>query len=72
MEIREVKVKWDDLTEAEKEQARESYICIREEEECRNRDELTEKYPYPINSDCVECCKGFYRDLETGYIFVDI
>ena len=68
----EIRVNWNDLTEAEKAQATESYVCIREEEEQRSRDEVTDEYPYPIDPANVECCRGFYRNLETGYIFVDI
>lgn len=66
-------LRWDDLTPAEQEQARESYICIREYEECRDRDDVISNpdYDYPIDGDYVECCK-FERDEETGYIWVII
>lgn len=63
---------WDDLTEAEKEEAKESYICIREYEEERNRNDITSNpdYDYPITADGIECCK--FERMASGYIFVNI
>ena len=61
---------WNDLTEMEKAQATESYIWIREQEEQRQRDEITEEYPEPINPDGVTCCR--FERMEDGYIYVDI
>lgn len=61
---------WEDLSPAEKEQATETYICIRECEEQRSRDEVTNTYAELINPSNVECCK-FIRQ-EDGYVIVDI
>lgn len=63
---------WNDLTEAEKEQAKESYICLREYEEDRNRDDVTSNpdYDYPITGDGVESCR--FERMESGNIFVII
>lgn len=61
---------WNDLTDEEKKQARETYISIREAEEERRRDEITEEYPYPIDGDGV-LNRRFLRESD-GYITVDI
>lgn len=57
---------WEDLTFDEQEQVRESYICFRECEEERSRDEVTDAYPEPINGDNV---RGYaFHRTEDGYI----
>ena len=63
---------WDDLTDEEKVAARESYICIREHEEDRHRDDITNNpdYDYPITGDSVEGCR--FERMESGCIYVDI
>lgn len=63
-------LKWNDLTKAEQEQAKETYIRIREDEEERDRNEITNDYPEPIDSTGVEGC-SFERQAD-GYIDVII
>lgn len=53
---------WEDLTEQEKEQAKETYISIREIEEETTREN--------IDADFVECCS--FERLDNGYIEVII
>lgn len=61
----EIRLEWKDLNSAEKLQAIESYAYIRECEEGKpcSKKRAEENTPY---------CRGFYKDIETGYIFVDI
>lgn len=54
---------WNDLTASEREAATEQYLAIRESEEGRARDEMTEEYPEPIDAAGVERCT-FYRETE--------
>lgn len=61
---------WDDLTEEEKEQAKETYLFIREIEEDRLRNEITQNYDEPINENYVKYCK--FERKENGYIEVII
>lgn len=63
---------WSDLTKEEKEQAKESYIYIRECEEGRNRNDITSNpdYDYPITADGIEYCK--FERMKDGYIFINI
>ena len=63
-------VKWDDLKEHEKEQAINTYLCIREMEERRSRDETTPEYPEPMDWRFVKECK--LQRNKTGYIEVII
>lgn len=56
---------WEDLTPAEKKQARESYITIRELEEEKPRSTVIKKY----RNDVVN--KRFER-MPDGYIYVDV
>ena len=56
---------WEDLTPAEKKQARESYITIRELEEEKARSTVIKKY----RNDVVN--KRFER-MPDGYIYVDV
>jgi hypothetical protein len=63
---------WNDLTEAEKEQAKESYIGVREWEEERSRDDTTSNKDYdcPISTDILEDCR--FERTESGYIVIYI
>lgn len=61
---------WNDLSDVEKEQATNTYLFIREIEEERNRCEVTEEYPEPMNWEAVKDCKFQRRD--NGYIDVII
>ena len=61
---------WNDLSEAEKFQATETYVYIRECEEERDRNQITNEYPKPIDPKGVECCTFFRED--DGYITVII
>lgn len=63
-------LKWEDLTDAEKEQALNSYLCIREEEEQRDRNEVTDEYPNPMDWRAVKSCK--FERQSNGYISVII
>lgn len=56
---------WENLTPAEKKQARESYITIRELEEEKSRSTVIKKY----RNDVVN--KRFERKPD-GYIYVDV
>lgn len=56
---------WEDLTPAEKKQARESYFTLRELEEEKARSTIIRKY----GNDVVN--KRFER-LPDGYIYVDL
>ena len=65
---------WDELTQYEKELAKEQYVYIRECEEERKRDEVTDEYPDPIDWEGVKGCT-FDRyesedDNDTTYIEV--
>lgn len=57
---------WDDLTEIEKEQAKESYIGVREWEEQRKRKDCD----YSINTDILIGCQ--FERTESGYIIIHI
>lgn len=63
-------LQWNDLTSAEKIQATESYICIREIEENRSRNEVNKDYPELIDASYVECCR--FERMNDGYIYVDV
>lgn len=52
-----IMLNWNDLTNVEKAQAKETYLCIREQEENRSRDEFTDDYPDPMCACGVVCCK---------------
>ena len=54
---------WDDLEPWEQEVAKEQYLFIREQEEERARDEITEEYPEPIDWTYVKGCT-FTRNKE--------
>lgn len=62
-------LRWEHLTEEEKEQAKETYLCIRECEEERGRNDISPDYPNPIDWEGVMDCH-FERD--NGYIHVII
>ena len=59
---------WNDLTNAEREQTINTYLCIREEEEQRDRNEVTETYPEPMDWRLVKPCK--FERRESGYVDV--
>lgn len=59
---------YNDLTDDEKMQVTETYVCIREHEEGRNRNEINNDYPEPIDPTGVENCK-FHR---TDYGYVEV
>lgn len=61
---------YSDLTDDEKIQVTETYICIREHEEERNREEITNDYPEPIDPTGVENCT-FHR-TDDGFVEVMI
>lgn len=61
---------WNDLTEEEKEQAKETYLYIREIEEDRHENEITQDYEEPINKNYVKYCR--FERKENGYIEVII
>lgn len=48
---------WNDLTNAEREQVVNTYLCIRENEEQRDRNEVTEEYPEHMDWRAVEGCR---------------
>ena len=54
---------WNDLEPWEQEVAKEQYLFIREQEEERARDEITEEYPYPMDWTLVKECT-FTRNEE--------
>lgn len=59
---------WDDLTSEQKEQATEEYLCIREAEEDRGRNETNKDYPDPIDPEGVKNCS--FRIQADGYVMV--
>lgn len=63
---------WDELTEAQKEQAQESYMLMRETEEERTRDDVFSNpdYDEPIDPEGVKSCR--FEILEDGYVYVDL
>ena len=63
-------LKWNDLTLSEQEQAKETYLSIREHEEDRSRDETTQDYPEPMDWRGVRYC--LFERKENGYIDVII
>lgn len=52
---------WNDLTEKEQEQAKNSYISLREDEKSEDDD---------INAESVKGCR--FERMEDGYIYVDL
>jgi len=68
---------WDDLTDEEKDQVTETYLCIRETECGYGRDtpEFLEENPGEIGEG-VKCCRFYipYDETlaQTGYLEVDI
>jgi len=71
LELERKWVEWDELTEEEKQQAREQYFYIRSVEEERSEEEVRKAY----GDTAVESCRGFertiYRNGET-HIFVNL
>lgn len=65
------KLTWKDLDDYEKAVAEEQYLCIREYEEDRARDETNEWYPDPIDPSGVECCT-FYREEIDGETVINV
>lgn len=67
-------LKFNDLTEEEKEQAINSYVCIRYEEEQgyydSNGDKCTEDEAYNRAKNNIGCCS--FERMEDGYIFVNM
>lgn len=63
-------LKWDDLTDKEKEMAREQYIHIREWEERRKRNKTNQDYPHTISIKAVEECT--FERIENNKIWVNI
>lgn len=63
---------WDELTESQKEQAQESYMLIREEEEERTKDDVSANpdYDYPIDPEHTQSCR--FEVTSDGYVYVDI
>ena len=61
---------WNDLTDAEREQVINTYLCIREEEEQRDRNEVTEEYPELMDWRAVKGCR--FERQNNGYIDVII
>lgn len=63
---------WNDLTEIEKEQAKESYIGVREWEEERERNDVISNKDYDcvINTDILAECQ--FERTESGYIIIHI
>lgn len=63
---------WDELTEEQKEQAQESYMLMREEEEERARDDVFSNpdYDEPIDPEGVKSCR--FEIMEDGYVYVDL
>ena len=62
--------KWDDLTLPEQEYVKEQYLSIREHEENRGRNEITQDYPEPIDWRGVKDC--YFERKENGTIDVII
>ena len=65
------KLTWKDLDESEKYAAQEQYLCIREDEEERSRDETNEWFSNPIDPSGVECCT-FYREEIDGETVIHV
>ena len=64
-------INWNDLTDVEKEQVINTYLCIREEEEeQRDRNEVTEEYPEPMDWRYVKTCR--FERQDNGYVDVII
>lgn len=59
---------WDDLTDEEKQIVIERYICVREAEEGRSRDEINNDYPNYINADFVRACEFVRNDSDIDII----
>ena len=62
---------WYELTDEQKEAATEQYVCIRECEEERNRDDVNEIYTEPIDASYVSTCR-FEVDDKDGSLEVII
>lgn len=62
--------KWEDLTLPEQEQVKETYLSIREHEEDRDRDEITQDYPEPMDWRDVKDC--YFERKPNGYVEVII
>jgi len=62
---KEIKLNWDELSDAEKLQAIGTYAAIRSVEEDRICSMSRARAEAPE-------CRGFYKNPETGYIHVDI
>lgn len=77
IEDNEIRVEIKDLTEEEIEQCIESWYYFRETEEERGRNEVNEFYNEPmpkpdeVREILAHCCT-LYKNLETGYIFVNL
>lgn len=67
-------LEWDDLTEYEKELAKEQYLTIREDEEQRNRDEVNERFPEPIDWTYVTEClfKRKYDEIDETFEGIEV
>ncbi len=63
-------LKWEELSKKEQEQATETYFSIREEEECRLRNETNDDYPFPMNASILPECL-FIRN-NNGYVDIVI
>jgi len=68
--MKSYKLKWNDLTDEEKDMAREQYVHIREWEEGRNRNETNQDYSEPIDIKGVEECT--FERIENNQIWVNI
>lgn len=62
--------RWDELTPEQQAQATETYLCIRETEEGRKRDEVNQDYLEPIDPEGVKNCTLKVR--ADGYVDVHI
>lgn len=63
-------LKWDDLTDKEKEMAREQYIHIKEWEERRKRNKTNQDYSPILSIKAVEECT--FERIENNQIWVNI
>lgn len=66
------KLTWKDLDEYEKAAAEEQYLCIREDEEQRSRDETNEWFPDPIDPEGVKSCTFIRESFEDGTTTVNV
>ena len=67
-------LEWDDLTEYEKELAKEQYLTIREDEEQRGRDEVNEWFPEPMDWEYVKEClfRRIYDAIDETYEGIEV